>query len=57
MTDPADPIPHYPTLADLDPEDVTTEALVERVRRHRAGEPYPTVSFRQACVTCSGFLE
>lgn len=33
---------HRPTLDDLAPEDMTTDALVERVRRHRAGEPYPT---------------
>ena len=33
---------HRPTLDDLAPENVTTEALVERVRHHRAGEAYPT---------------
>ncbi|MER2602410.1 MAG: hypothetical protein ABTR27_08650 [Candidatus Competibacter phosphatis] len=42
MTDPADPAPHRLTLADLDPESATTDALIARVRSHRQGEPYPT---------------
>ena len=42
MTDPADSAPHRPTLADLDPESATTDALIARVRSHREGEPYPT---------------
>ena len=42
MTDHAYPAPHRPTLADLDPESATTDALIARVRSHRQGEPYPT---------------
>ena len=34
--------PHHPTLEDLALEDATTEALVERARRHRTGADYPT---------------
>jgi len=41
MTDPADSAPHRPTLADLDPESATTDALIARVRSHREGEPLP----------------
>ena len=42
MADPAYPTPPRPTLADLDPESATTDALVAMVRGHRAGEEYPT---------------
>jgi hypothetical protein len=31
-----------PTLADLDPESVTTDRLVAMAHRHREGEIYPT---------------
>ena len=34
--------PHRQTLADLDPESATTDALVAMVRSHREGEEYPT---------------
>jgi len=42
MTDATYPVPHRPTLADLDPGSATTDALIARVRSHRQGEPYPT---------------
>jgi len=42
MTDPAYPLPHRPTIDDLDPENATTDALIAMVRRHREGEAYPT---------------
>ena len=42
MTDPAYPAPPRPTLDDLDPESATTDRLIALVRRHRAGEEYPT---------------
>lgn len=42
MTDVTYPIPHHPTLADLDPESATTDALIARVRSHREGESYLT---------------
>ena len=42
MTDHPYPAPPRPTLADLDPESATTDALVAMVRGHRAGEEYPT---------------
>jgi len=34
--------PHRQTLADLDPESATTDALVAMVRSHRAGLDDPT---------------
>jgi len=45
MTDHPYPAPPRPTLADLDPESATTDALVAMVRGHRAGEEYPTAEF------------
>jgi hypothetical protein len=42
MTDPAYPAPPRPTLDDLDPERATTDRPIALVRRHRAGEDYPT---------------
>ena len=42
MTDPAYPAPPRPTLDDLAPESATTDRLIALVRRHRAGEEYPT---------------
>ena len=36
------PLPPLPTLDDLDPESVTTDALIAMVRSHRRGEDYPT---------------
>lgn len=34
--------PPRPTLADLDPESLTTEGLIALVHSHREGEAYPT---------------
>ena len=42
MTDETYPAPPRLTLDDLDPESATTDRLVALVRRHRAGEEYPT---------------
>lgn len=42
MTDHRYPVLTPPTLADLAPEDTTTDALIARVRGHREGEQYPT---------------
>jgi len=42
MPDPAYSAPPRPTLNDLDPESATTDRLIALVRRHRAGEEYPT---------------
>lgn len=36
------PDPPRPTIDDLDPESVTTDALIAMVRSHREGEEYPT---------------
>lgn len=42
MSDSNYPPPPRPTLDDLDPESVTTDALVALVHQHRAGQDYPT---------------
>lgn len=42
MTDKPYPDPPRQTLDDLDPESVTTDALIAMVRSHREGEEYPT---------------
>ena len=42
MSDETYPAPPRPTLADLDPESVTTDRLVALARSHREGEVYPT---------------
>ena len=42
MPDVAYPDPPRPTLDDLDPDSATTDRLIAMVRRHRAGEAYPT---------------
>lgn len=42
VTDQIYPDPPRPTLDDLDPESATTDRLIALVRRHRAGEDYPT---------------
>jgi hypothetical protein len=42
MADPAYPTPPRPTLADLDPESATTDALIAMARSHREGLDYPT---------------
>ncbi|MGB4947012.1 MAG: hypothetical protein WBQ05_07425 [Candidatus Competibacter denitrificans] len=36
------PDPPRPTLADLDPESLTTDGLIALVHSHREGEAYPT---------------
>ena len=42
MPDETYPAPPRPTLADLDPESATTDALIAMVRSHRESEDYPT---------------
>ncbi len=42
MSDQPYPAPHRQTFDDLDPESATTDQLITLVRRHRAGEEYPT---------------
>jgi hypothetical protein len=42
MPDETYPAPHRPTLADLDPESVTTDRLIALARGHREGLDYPT---------------
>ena len=41
MTDKPYSDPPRPTIDDLDPESVTTDALIAMVRSHREGEEYP----------------
>ena len=42
MTDETYPAPPRQTLADLDPESTTTDALIAMARSHREGLDYPT---------------
>ena len=42
MPDETYPVPPRPTLADLDPESVTTDRLIALARGHREGLDYPT---------------